>query len=115
MHLMLPAEDEQAVMEAGWGELHPWHYRGVREILVYAPCNEDELETVKIIVSASYAYVMSSAKPDHKHAHCCHLSLLHGPNGAIDLNPTGLIPMGPIQDFTIPTDRKALSNPNNSN
>lgn len=62
MHLMLHGEDERIVMEAGWGELHPWHHRGVREILVYAPRDKDELETVKTIVKASYDHVMSSAE-----------------------------------------------------
>jgi hypothetical protein len=60
MHLMLPSNDEQAVLDAGWGELHPWHNRGVQEILVYAPRNTDELETVKTIVEASYRHVMSA-------------------------------------------------------
>ena len=69
MHLMLHGEDERIVMEAGWGELHPWHHRGVREILAYAPRDKDELETVKTIVKASYDHVMSSAERYRKHAH----------------------------------------------
>lgn len=68
MHLMLKAADERHVMEAGWGELHPNHHRGVKEILVYAPRNTDELETIKIIVQASYDYVMGSARQIQPHA-----------------------------------------------
>jgi hypothetical protein len=69
MHLMLHGEDEHRVMEAGWGELHPWHHRGVREILVYAPRNMDELKTVKTIVQSSYDHVMGYAELDRKQAH----------------------------------------------
>lgn len=69
MHLMLRAEDERRVMEAGWGELHPNHHRGVKEILVYAPRNLDELETIKIVIQASYDYVMSSAARSQSHTH----------------------------------------------
>jgi hypothetical protein len=62
MHLMLSTEDEQVVLDVGWGELHPWHDRGIREILLYAPRDDDELATVKSIVNASYAHVMAAAK-----------------------------------------------------
>lgn len=61
MHLMLDAKGERRVIDAGWGELHPNHHRGVKEILVYAPRDADELETVKTIVTASYDHVMGSA------------------------------------------------------
>lgn len=61
MHLMLTSQDESIVMEAGWGELHPWHHKGVREILIYAPRDQKELETVKAIVQASYDYVVGSS------------------------------------------------------
>jgi len=62
MHLMLTPSEEKVVLEAGWGELHPWHHRGVREILIYAPRDEKELETIKTIVRASYNYVVLSAE-----------------------------------------------------
>jgi len=60
MHLMLDSDGERCVIDAGWGELHPYHHRGVKEILVYAPRNADELETVKLIVQASCDHVMNS-------------------------------------------------------
>lgn len=60
MHLMLDGDRERRVIDAGWGELHPYHHRGVKEILVYAPRDADELETVKVIVKASYDHVMQS-------------------------------------------------------
>lgn len=71
MHLMLSPEEEKIVMDAGWGELHPWHHRGVREILIYAPRDTGELETVQAIVSASYQYVMRSAVRTRRHLNCC--------------------------------------------
>jgi hypothetical protein len=61
MHLMLPEEDEKAVFDADWGELHPWHHRGIHEILIYAPRDDVELETVKSIVEASYKHVMNAS------------------------------------------------------
>ncbi len=60
MHLMLASKDEKMVLEAGWGELHPWHHKGVHEILIYAPRDQSEIETVKAIVQASYDHVISS-------------------------------------------------------
>lgn len=30
LYLILASEDEKAVLRAGWGELHPWYYKGVR-------------------------------------------------------------------------------------
>jgi hypothetical protein len=60
MHLMLSRADERRVMEADWGELHPWHDNGVKEILIYAPRDLDELETIKTIVGSSYNYVTKS-------------------------------------------------------
>jgi hypothetical protein len=69
MHLMLHSEDEHKVMEAGWGELHPWHHLGVCEILVYAPRDKEELGTVKTIVEASYDHVMGNTQRYRKHAH----------------------------------------------
>jgi hypothetical protein len=56
------SDDNRAVIEAGWGELHPWYQQGVREILVFAPRDSDELETVKLIVDASYRYVTCVAE-----------------------------------------------------
>jgi hypothetical protein len=69
MHLMLASKDEKVVLEAGWGELHPWHHKGVREILIYAPRNQNEIETVKAIVQASYDHVISSGVWGKEHAH----------------------------------------------
>jgi hypothetical protein len=69
MHLMLASRDEKIVLEAGWGELHPWHDKGVREILIYAPRDQAELETVKAIVQASYDHVVGSGARIQGHAH----------------------------------------------
>lgn len=70
MHLMLSREDEKTVMDARWGELHPWHNRGVKEILVYAPRDLDELNTIKTIVQTSYKYV-TDTQPHIHHCPTC--------------------------------------------
>ncbi|MEL6965158.1 MAG: hypothetical protein AAFO01_20585 [Pseudomonadota bacterium] len=59
MHVKLTAEDALDVIEAGWGESHylvtQGHYP-VGLVMVFSPRDDDELETVKTIVSRSYEY-----------------------------------------------------------
>ena len=59
MHLMLPAEDAVEVAEKGWGEDHflvtLGHFpKGL--VMVFSPRDDDELETIKTIVSRSYEF-----------------------------------------------------------
>ncbi len=59
MHVKLTAKDALDVIEAGWGESHylvtQGHYP-VGLVMVFSPRDDDELETVKTIVSRSYEY-----------------------------------------------------------
>ena len=63
LHLCLPGEVRDAVLDAGWGELHPLAGRSVRgfdvpasNTLVFGPRTEQELETVWGLVRSAYAY-----------------------------------------------------------
>jgi hypothetical protein len=56
LHLVLGSEVEQEIIDQKWGIRHMYYDRGVKEILLYAPRNEDELRTVKRIVVESYKY-----------------------------------------------------------
>ncbi len=55
-HLVMAEEDEGEVIAKGWGLHHPWKDRGVNEILVYAPRNAEEIETLKPVIEAAYAF-----------------------------------------------------------
>jgi hypothetical protein len=54
LHLVLNDRDQQEVLQKGWGLPHPWQHRGVNEILVFAPRNQQELELLKPVVAAAY-------------------------------------------------------------
>lgn len=61
MHLNLPATASQIVLEKGWALLHPYSaaIHGSREVdylLIYAPRDAQDLQTVWLIVQASYAF-----------------------------------------------------------
>ena len=49
------------ILAKGWGERHPWHHRGVLEVMVYAPRDLEEAETVKAVVLESIRYVSKGA------------------------------------------------------
>ncbi|MFI0740636.1 luciferase family protein [Streptomyces sp. NPDC021100] len=57
LHLSLDAADQEAVLEAGWGERHPlYHPQRANAIMLYAPRDEAELAVARQAVAASYAY-----------------------------------------------------------
>lgn len=59
MHLHLPAAIAQEAIAAGFAEMHPLAVRGQVEptrVMVFAPRDESELETVWSLVEASYTY-----------------------------------------------------------
>ena len=59
MHLVLPREDVQPMIDAGWGENHYLVEQGqwpLGLVMVYSPRDEDELEVVKQIVTRSYEF-----------------------------------------------------------
>ncbi|MEM6347550.1 MAG: hypothetical protein AAF927_26925 [Bacteroidota bacterium] len=65
MHLGLPKEDAQIVIDKGWGEWHPLIARGFLPpniIMLYAPRNETEFEAAKAILKQSYAFAKGELK-----------------------------------------------------
>jgi phospholipase/carboxylesterase len=61
VHVRLSDADEKEVLAKDWGEPHPLRDRGVREILVYAPRNSEEVDIVKTVFAASYRYATTGA------------------------------------------------------
>lgn len=59
LHLMIPPELLDEVVGRGWGEPHPVARRGLiphTAIMVYAPRDDAELETVYTLLLASYRF-----------------------------------------------------------
>jgi phospholipase/carboxylesterase len=59
MHMMLPPETVDQVLARGWGEPHPMARRGLippTAVMVYAPRDADEVETVLQVIGASYRF-----------------------------------------------------------
>lgn len=63
-HLVMAVEDEREVIDRGWGLHHPWKERGVNEILVYAPRNDQEIEWLKPVIEASYRFAIREHADD---------------------------------------------------
>ncbi|KAK3994291.1 hypothetical protein QBC44DRAFT_322979 [Cladorrhinum sp. PSN332] len=80
LHLLLHPEDVKTVIDAGWGERHPlcannkrlfrFLYHGLREkplpvpegwTLIYAPRNNNELDTIRPIITAAIWYATGGA------------------------------------------------------
>ncbi len=65
MHLGLPLVDVKAVIEKGWGELHPVVNKGwlpPNFIMLYAPRNKEEIEVAKKIIYRSYQFARGDVK-----------------------------------------------------
>ena len=55
-HIVVSSKVEDEVLAKNWGVRHMYYERGVKEILVYAPRNEEDVEVVKILLRESYKY-----------------------------------------------------------
>ena len=55
-HIVVNNEVEDEVLAKSWGVRHMYYKRGVKEILVYAPRNEEEVEVLKMLLRESYKY-----------------------------------------------------------
>lgn len=62
LHLRLPDARAVEVVDAGWGEWHPFAVDGTMPgmVMVYAPRSDDDLLAVEAIIEASARY----ARPD---------------------------------------------------
>lgn len=57
IHAVVDEDIEDEIIRKNWGVRHPLYYSyGVKEILVYAPRNEEETEILKSIIAKSYEY-----------------------------------------------------------
>ena len=56
LHLVVSEEVEQEILDKRWGELHPWHDRGVKVILFYAARDVEEIVLAKQVIIKSYEY-----------------------------------------------------------
>ena len=56
LHAVVDVTIEEMIIEKRWGVRHMYYDRGVKEVLVYAPRNEDELIVAKKIIIESYRY-----------------------------------------------------------
>jgi hypothetical protein len=59
MHMMLPPEAVDELVAKGWGEPHPMARRGLippSAVMVYAPRDAAEVETVLEVIRASYRF-----------------------------------------------------------
>jgi hypothetical protein len=55
-HTVVDAAVEDEILEKQWGVRHMYYDRGVKEMLVYAPRNSNELIVAKKIITESYRY-----------------------------------------------------------
>jgi hypothetical protein len=55
-HTVVDTVVENVIIEKKWGVRHMYYDQGVKEMLVYAPRNQDELTVAKVIISESYRY-----------------------------------------------------------
>ena len=60
-HLLVDETLVSEILDKGWGERHPWHDRGVLEVMVYAPRDLEEARTVKAVVLESLRYASRGA------------------------------------------------------
>ncbi|MEL6675042.1 MAG: phospholipase [Bacteroidota bacterium] len=64
LHLGLPQEEAEMVIQKGWGEWHPLSKRGFLPpniIMLYAPRNAAEMEVAKLILTHSYRFAKGEA------------------------------------------------------
>lgn len=56
IHTVVATEIEDEIIAKKWGVRHMYYDRGVKEVLIYAPRNEEELKLIKAIVTKSFEY-----------------------------------------------------------
>jgi hypothetical protein len=57
IHAVVATEIEDEIIRKQWGKRHPlYHSHGVKEVIVYAPRDDAEIEVLKSVVKKSYEY-----------------------------------------------------------
>jgi hypothetical protein len=65
LHMTLPPDLVADAIRAGWAELHPVARRGLipaTTVMVYAPRDAVELETVGLLLEASYRFALGPSQ-----------------------------------------------------
>jgi hypothetical protein len=63
-HAVVDVKVENEIIKKNWGVRHMYYDRGVKEMLVYAPRNGEELNIVKQIIAESYHYASGNLNSD---------------------------------------------------
>ncbi len=63
-HTVVGTDVENEIISKKWGVRHMYYNQGVKEVLVYAPRNEEEIEIAKTIVIKSYEYATGKKHDD---------------------------------------------------
>lgn len=61
IHTVVAKEIENEIISKKWGVRHMYYDKGVKEILVYAPRNMEEIEILKLVIIRSYEYATGLA------------------------------------------------------
>lgn len=57
IHAVVSNEVEDEIIAKNWGKRHPmYHTHGVKEVIVYAPRNEEEIVVLQQVIAQSYEY-----------------------------------------------------------
>ena len=57
IHAVVANDVEDEIIRKDWGKRHPlYHSHGVKEVIVYAPRDDTELEVLKSVIKKSYEY-----------------------------------------------------------
>ena len=62
LHLRLPSNVAQEVVDTGWGEWHPFALEDTMPdlVMVYSPRSDDDLDVVKTIITAAVAFASAN-------------------------------------------------------
>jgi len=62
MHMRLPPKMASDIVDAGWGEWHPFALDGTMPnmVMVYSPRTKDELEVIKAIITSAVAFASAN-------------------------------------------------------
>lgn len=64
IHAVISNEAEDEVIAKNWGKRHPlYHSHGVKEVIVYAPRNEEEIKVLQTVIAKSYEYATGRTMP----------------------------------------------------
>ncbi|NRQ34632.1 hypothetical protein HII36_22740 [Nonomuraea sp. NN258] len=56
LHLCLSLEDQQELLDKGWGERHPKYSPENNVLMLYGPRTDEEFDVVKSVIAACYRY-----------------------------------------------------------